>query len=243
MRSTAKRVGEEFVLNGTKQFITNGGVASVYSVFASEQPELRHKGISCFMVPAKTPGVSHGKKEDKMGQRAADTREVIFQDVHIPARYRLGEGLDGFKIAMATLDESRPVVGATAVGIARAAMEAAVAYAKERKQFGKPIAQQQAIQFMLADMAMKVDAARLLVWHAAWLHDQGKRNSKESAIAKCFAGDTAMQVTTDAVQVLGGYGYMKDYPTEKYMRDAKLNQIYEGTNQIQRIVIAGELLR
>jgi len=243
MRSTAKRVGDEFVINGTKQFITNGGVASLYSVFASEQPELRHKGISCFMVPAKTPGVSHGKKEDKMGQRAADTREVIFQDVHIPARYRLGEGLDGFKIAMATLDESRPVVGATAVGIARAAMEAAVAYAKERKQFGKPIAQQQAIQFMLADMAMKVDAARLLVWHAAWLHDQGMRNSKESAIAKCYAGDTAMQVTTDAVQVLGGYGYMKDYPVEKYMRDAKLNQIYEGTNQIQRLVIAGELLR
>ncbi len=243
MRSTAKRVGDEFVINGTKQFITNGGVASLYSVFASEQPELRHKGISCFMVPAQTPGVSHGKKEDKMGQRAADTREVVFQEVRVPARYRLGQGLDGFKIAMATLDESRPVVGATAVGVARAALEAAVAYAKERKQFGKPIAQLQAIQFMLADMAIKVEAARLLVWHAAWLHDQGMRNSKESAIAKCFAGDTAMQVTTDAVQVLGGYGYMKDYPVEKYMRDAKLDQIYEGTNQIQRLVIAGELLR
>jgi acyl-CoA dehydrogenase len=243
MRSTARRVGEEFVLNGTKQFITNGGVASLYSVFASEQPELRHKGISCFMVPAKTPGVSHGKKEDKMGQRAADTRELVFQDVHVPARYRLGDGLDGFKIAMMTLDESRPVVGSTAVGVARAALEAAVAYAKERKQFGKPIAQLQAIQFMLADMATRVEAARLLVWHAAWLHDKGMRNSKESAIAKCFAGDAAMQVTTDAVQVLGGYGYMKDYPVEKYMRDAKLDQIYEGTNQIQRLVIAGELLR
>jgi len=243
MRSTAKRVGDEYVINGTKQFITNGGVASLYSLFASEQPELRHKGISCFMVPAKTPGVSHGKKEDKMGQRAADTREVVFRDVHVPARDRLGEGLDGFKIAMTTLDASRAAVGAAAVGIARSALEAAVAYAKERKQFGKPIAQQQAIQFMLADMAIKVEAARLLVWRAAWLHDKGVRNSKESAIAKCFAGDTAMQVTVDAVQVLGGYGYMKDYPLEKYMRDAKLHQIYEGTNQIQRLVIAGELMR
>ena len=242
MRSTAKSAGDEYIINGTKQFITNGGVASLYSVFASEQPELRHKGISCFIVPANTPGVGHGKKEDKMGQRAADTREVIFQDVHVPARFRIGEGLDGFKIAMMTLDESRAGVGAAAVGIARAALEAAVAYAKERKQFGKPLAQQQAIQFMLADMAMKVEAARLLVWRAACLHDQGLRNTKESAIAKCFAGDTAMQVSTDAVQVLGGYGYMKDYPVEKYMRDAKLHQIYEGTNQIQRLVIANELL-
>jgi acyl-CoA dehydrogenase len=243
MRSTAKRVGDEYIISGTKQFITNGGVASLYSVFANEQPEQRHKGISCFMVPAKTPGVSHGKKEDKMGQRAADTREVCFQDVRVPAHYRLGEGLDGFKIAMMTLDESRPGVGAAAVGIARAALEAAVSYARERKQFGKPIGEQQAIQFILADMAMKVEAARLLVWQAAYLHDQGLRNTKESAIAKCFAGDTAMQVTTDAVQVFGGYGYMKDYPMEKYMRDAKLHQIYEGTNQIQRLVIANQLLR
>jgi acyl-CoA dehydrogenase len=243
MRSTARRDGDEYVINGTKQFITNGGVASLYAVFASENPELRHKGISCFMVPARTPGVSHGKKEDKMGQRAADTREVCFTDVRVPARYRLGKGFDGFKIAMMTLDESRPGVGAGAVGIARAALELAVAYAKERKQFGKPIAQQQAIQFMLADMAMKVEAARLLIWQAAQLHDQGQRNTKESAIAKCFAGDTAMQVTTDAVQIFGGYGYMKDYPMEKCMRDAKLHQIYEGTNQIQRLVIANELLR
>ena len=243
MRSTAKRVGDEYVINGTKQFITNGGVASLYAVFASEQPELRNKGISCFMVPAKTPGVSLGKKEDKMGQRAADTREMCFQDVRVPAHFRLGKGLDGFKLAMMTLDETRAIDGAAAVGIARAALEVAVAYAKERKQFGKPIAQQQAIQFMLADMAMKLEAARLLVWRAAYLHDQGLRNTKESAIAKCFAGDMAMQVTTDAVQVLGGYGYMKDYPTEKYMRDAKLHQIYEGTNQIQRLVIANELLR
>ena len=243
MRSTARRVGDEYIINGTKQFITNGGVASLYAFFASENIGLGHKGISCFMVPAKTPGISHGKKEDKMGQRAADTREVCFTDVRVPARYRLGKGMDGFKIAMQTLDESRAGVAAAAVGIARAALEAAIAYSKERKQFGQPIAANQAIQFMLADMATKVEAARLLVWQAAHLHDQGLRNSKESAMAKCFAADTAMQVTTDAVQIFGGYGYMKDYPLEKYMRDAKLHQIYEGTNQIQRLVIAGQLLR
>ncbi|MCL4394385.1 MAG: acyl-CoA dehydrogenase family protein [Chloroflexi bacterium] len=243
MRSRAVRVGDEYVINGTKHFITNGGVASLYSFFASEDPSQGHRGISCFMVPANTPGVSRGKKEDKMGQRAADTREVIMTDVHVPARYRVGKGRDGFKIAMMTLDDSRAGVAASAVGIARAALETAVAYAKERRQFGKPIAALQGIQFMLADMSMRVQAARLLVWHAAWLHDQGQRNTLESATAKCFAGDTAMQVATDAVQVLGGYGYMKDYPVEKYMRDAKLHQIYEGTNQVQRAVIAGELLR
>ena len=243
IRSTAKLEGDEYVINGTKQFITNGGVASLYSVFASEDPDLGHHGISAFMVPANTPGVSHGKKENKMGQRATDTREVIFDNVRVPARYRLGEGLDGFKISMMTLDESRPGVGAGAVGIARAALEVATQYAKERVQFGKPIAAQQAIQFMLADMAIKVQAARLLCWEASWLYDNGKRNTKESAIAKCFAGDIAMQVTTDAVQILGGYGYMKEYPVEKYMRDAKLHQIYEGTNQIQRLVIARQMLR
>ena len=243
MRSTATRDGDEFIINGTKHFITNGGVASLYSVFANEDLSAGHKGISCFMVPANMPGVSRGKKEDKMGQRAADTREVIFENARVPARYRLGKGRDGFKIAMMTLDDSRAGVAAAAVGIARASLDAAVRYAKERVQFGKPIAQQQGIQFMLADMAIKVEAARMLVWQAANLHDQGLRNTKESAIAKCFAGDTAMQVSTDAVQVLGGYGYMKDYPVEKYMRDAKLHQIYEGTNQIQRLVIANELLR
>ncbi len=243
MRSTARREGDEYVINGAKHFISNGGVASLYSVFAKEDPELGHKGISAFMVPANTPGVKPGKKEDKMGQRTTDTSEVIFEDVHIPARFRLGEGHDGFKIALMTLDESRAGVGAAAVGIARAAMEAAIAYAKERVQFGKPIAAQQAIQFMLADMAKKIAAARLLCWHAAWLRDNGQRNTMESAMAKCFAGDTAMEVTTDAVQILGGYGYIKDYPVEKYMRDAKLHQIYEGTNQIQRLVIARQLLR
>jgi acyl-CoA dehydrogenase len=242
MRTTAKREGDEFVINGTKHFITNGGVASLFSVFAVEDPEMGHRGISAFMVPAEFPGVSSGKKENKMGQRTTDTREVIFNNVRIPARYRIGEGLDGFKIAMKTFDESRSMVGSTAVGIARAAMEVATAYSKERIQFGKPIAAQQAIQFMLADMAIKVDAARLLCWKAAWMHDNGIPNTKESAAAKCYAGDIAMEVSTDAVQVLGGYGYMKEYPVEKYMRDAKLHQIFEGTNQIQRIIIARQLL-
>ena len=242
MRTTARREGDEYVINGAKRFITNGGVASLYSVFAKEDPQAGHRGISAFVVPADTPGVKMGKKENKMGQRSTDTREVIFDQVCIPARYRLGAGLDGFKIAMMTLDESRAGVGAAAVGIARAAMQAAIAYAKERAQFGRPIATQQAIQFMLADMEMKISAARFLCWQAAWLTDNGQRNSMESASAKCFAGDIAMQVTTDAVQIFGGYGYMKEYPVEKYMRDAKLHQIFEGTNQIQRLVIARHLL-
>ncbi len=242
MRSTARLEGDEYVINGTKSFITNGSVASIYSLFAMEDPELGNKGFSAFMVPADTPGITIGKKENKMGQRTADTREVIFQEVRIPARYRLGKGLDGFKIAMMTLDESRATVGAAAVGIARAALEVATQYAKERVQFGKPLAGHQAIQFKLADMAMKVNAGRLLCWHAAWLRDNGQRNTMESAMAKCFSGDMAMEVTTEAVQILGGYGYMKDYPVEKYMRDAKLHQIYEGTNEIQRMVIARALL-
>ena len=242
MRSTARLEGDEYVINGTKNFITNGGVASLLSVFAMEDPELGNKGFSAFMVPADAPGITIGKKENKMGQRTADTREVIFQDVRIPARFRLGNGFDGFKIAMMTLDESRATVGSAAVGIARAALEISTGYAKERVQFGKPIAGHQAIQFMLANMAMKVNAGRLLCWHAAWLKDNGHRNTMESAMAKCFTGDMAMEVTTDAVQILGGYGYMKDYPVEKSMRDAKLHQIYEGTNEIQRMVIARALL-
>jgi acyl-CoA dehydrogenase len=243
MRTTAVREGDEFIINGTKQFITNGNTASLHSVFAKEDPEQGHRGISAFMVPAETPGVSAGKKENKMGNRSSPTSEVIFNNVRIPAYYRLGEGLDGFKIAMMTLDESRAGVGASAVGVARAAMEVATEYSKERVQFGKPISALQAVQFMLADMAIKVEGARLLCWKAAWMHDHGMQNSKESAIAKCYAGDIAMQVTTDAVQVLGGYGYMKEYPVEKYMRDAKLHQIWEGTAQIQRLVIARQLLK
>jgi acyl-CoA dehydrogenase len=243
MRTTARLEGDYYVINGAKRFITNGGVASLYVVFAKEAPELGHRGISAFVVLAGTPGLSVGKKENKMGQRATDTSEVILENVCVPARYRLGKGLDGFKISMICLDESRAGVGSGAVGVARAALEAAIAYSKERVQFGQPIASQQAIQFLLADMAMKVSAARWLCWHAAWLWDQGQRNTKESAYAKCYASDVAMEVTTNAVQILGGYGYMKEYPTEKLMRDAKLFQIYEGTNQIQRLVIARELLR
>lgn len=242
MRTTAKRDGDEYVINGTKRFITNGPVAALYSVFAMEDPDQGHKGISAFVVPADSSGVSPGKKENKMGNRSSPTSEVIFEEVRIPARFRLGEGMDGFKIAMRTLDESRAGVGASATGVARAALEAATSYAKERIQFGRPISNLQAIQFMLADMAIKVDAARLLCWRAAWLYDHGHRNTKESAMAKCFAGDIAMQVTTDAVQVFGGYGYMKEYPVEKYMRDAKLHQIWEGTNQIQRLVVARQHL-
>jgi acyl-CoA dehydrogenase len=242
LRTTALPDGDDYMINGTKRFISNGGVANLYSVFGLEDPKQGHRGISAFMVPAEYPGVKLGKKENKMGQRSTDTREVIFDNVRIPSRFRLGEGLDGFKIAMRTLDESRAGVGAAAVGIARAALDAAIAYSKERVQFGSPIASNQAIQFMLADMAKKISGARLLCWHAAWLNDNGLRNSMESAMAKCFAGDTAMEVTTDAVQIFGGYGYMKEYPVEKYMRDAKLHQIYEGTNQIQRLVIARQLL-
>jgi acyl-CoA dehydrogenase len=243
VRTRARADGDEFIIHGTKQFITNGGVASLYTVFATEDPTMGYKGISGFMVPAGLPGISVGKKENKMGQRATDTSEVVFDDVRIPARYRLGEGHDGFRISMHMLDESRAGVGAGAVGLARAALDAAAEYAKERVQFDQPIARQQAIQFMLAEMAMKIDAARLLCWHAAWMYDNGQRNTRESAEAKCFATDVAMEVTTNAVQIFGGYGYMKDHPVEKYMRDAKLFQIYEGTNQIQRLVIARDLLR
>lgn len=243
MRTRARRVGDEYVIEGTKRFITNGGVANLYSVFARSGPEAGYKGISAFMVPVDTAGLSLGKREDKMGQRSTDTREVIFEEVRIPSRFRLGEGGDGFKIAMMTLDASRPVVGSQAVGIARAAFEAAVAYVKQQVLPDSPVVASQGIQFMLADMAMKVEAARLSCWHAAWLGDHGHRNTKESAIAKCFASDIAVEVTTDAVQVLGWSGYVKDHPVERYMRDAKAHQIFEGSNQIQRLVIARQLLR
>ena len=242
VRTRARRDGDFYILNGTKRFITNGGVARLYTVTATLDPGLRHRGLVILMVPSDLRGVSAGKKEDKMGQRAASTAEVIFEDVRVPVENRLGEEREGFELLMETLDKIRAEVGAAAVGVARAAMEAAVRYAKEREQFGQPIASFQGIQFMLADMAIKVEAARLLVWQAAWMADQGLRNSYESAIAKCFAADSAMKITTDAVQVFGGYGYMKEYPVEKYMRDAKLLQIYEGTSEIQRLVISRWLL-
>jgi acyl-CoA dehydrogenase len=242
MSTTAKGDGDTYILNGTKTFITNGSVASLYTVFATRDKSLRHHGIAGFIVPADTPGISHGKKFDKMGQRASDTAEVVFEDVRVPRANLLGREDEGFRIAMVTLDRTRPMIAAMSVGLARAAMEAAVQYAKQRVTFGMPIGQHQAVQLLIADMAKDIEAARLLTWHSAWLIDRGHRASKESSVAKCFATDIAMRVTTDALQVFGGYGYMKDLPLEKYMRDAKLMQIYEGTNQIQRLVIARHLL-
>jgi acyl-CoA dehydrogenase len=242
MSTTARLDGDSYILNGAKTFITNGSVASLYTVFATRDRSLGHKGIAGFIVPADTPGVSHGKKFDKMGQRASDTAEVIFDEVRLPRANLLGQEDEGFKIAMVTLDRTRPMIAAMSVGLARAALEAAIQYAKERQTFGMPIGHHQAVQLLLADMAKDIEAARLLTWQCAWLIDQGQRATKESSFAKCFASDIAMRVTTDAVQIFGGYGYMKDLPLEKYMRDAKLMQIYEGTNQIQRIVIARHLL-
>jgi len=241
--STAKKVGAKYILNGSKTFITNGGVADYYIVFASVDRALGHKGITAFWVPRELTGVSVGKKEDKMGQRAANTTDVIFDQVEIPAGCRIGEEGQGFKIIMQTFNHSRPGVGASAVGVARSAMEYALKYASEREQFGLPILMHQAVMFMLADMAKDIEAGRLLTWQAAWKGSQGLDNSKEAAIAKVFCGDMAMKVTTDAVQVLGGYGYIKDYPVEKLMRDAKVFQIYEGTAQIQRLLIGRALMK
>jgi len=241
--TTAKLVGDEYVLNGTKCFITNGGVADLFAIFASTDKEKKHKGLSCFVVTSDMAGVSAGKEEDKMGQRASNTTEVILEDVRVPKANRLGKEGDGFKIAMVTLDKARPGVAASSVGVARAALEYAAEYSKQRVQFGKPIAMNQAIQFMLADMAVKVELARLMVYKSAWQVDNGERNTLHAAIGKLYASDIAMEVTTDAVQIYGGYGYMREYPVEKLMRDAKLLQIYEGTNQVQRMVIAREVLR
>jgi acyl-CoA dehydrogenase len=240
--TTAKLVGDEYVLNGTKCFITNAGVADLFTIFASTDKEKKHRGLSCFIVTSDMAGVSAGKEEDKMGQRASNTAEIILEDVRVPKENLLGKEGDGFKIAMQTLDKARPGVAASSVGVARAALEYAAEYSKQRIQFGKPIAMNQAIQFMIADMAVKVELARLMVFKSAWLTDNGERNTLPAAIAKLYASDIAMEVTTEAVQIYGGYGYMREYPVEKLMRDAKLLQIYEGTNQIQRMVIAREVL-
>jgi acyl-CoA dehydrogenase len=241
MRTRAVRKGDTYVLNGSKCFITNGGYADWYTVYAKTDPDAGHRGISAFVVP-KDDTVVVDKKEDKMGQRASNTATITFNDVEVPAANLIGEENKGFKIAMMTLDRTRPGVAAMAVGIARAAFEFATEYSKERVQFGVPIAMHQAIQFMIADMATKVEAARLLVWNSAVLLDQGVRNSKVSSMAKRFAADSAMEITVDAVQVYGGYGFIKEYPVEKLMRDAKIMQLYEGTSQIQRLVIAKEVL-
>ncbi len=243
MRSRAVKKGDEYILNGTKHFISNGSVAQMLTVFACTDPEQKHRSLSAFAVPADSRGITRRHMGEKMGHRASDTAEIVFEDVHVPACNRLGNEGDGFKIAMETFNVTRIGVGAHGVGIARAALEASVKFAKERQQFGQPIANYEGIQFMLADMAMKVETARLATRYAAWLADSKKPYSYASAIAKCYGSDVAMQVTTDAVQIHGGYGYMAEFKVEKYMRDAKLLQIYEGTNQIQRLVIAKALLK
>ncbi|NOZ06908.1 MAG: acyl-CoA dehydrogenase [Chloroflexi bacterium] len=238
LSTTAVRKGDHYVLNGQKRFISNGGIADVYVVFATVDKSRGHEGITAFVVPGDTPGIVAGKKEKKMGIRASHTGDVIFEDVELSVENRLGEEGQGFLIAMKVFEHTRPGVGAGAVGIARAAYEYALQYANERVQFGKPIISKQAIRFLLADMATQIDAARLLVWRAAWMNDQGLPVNKEASMAKAFASDVAMRATTDAVQILGGYGYMRDYPVEKWMRDAKITQIYEGTSQIQRVIIS-----
>ena len=241
MRTRAVKKGDKYVLNGSKCFITNGGYADWYTVYAKTDPDAGHRGISAFVVP-KDDTVIVDKKEDKMGQRASNTATITFNDTEIPAENLLGEENKGFKVAMMTLDRTRPGVAAMATGIARAAFEMAVDYSKERVQFGVPIAMHQAIQFMIADMSTKIHLSRLATWNSAVLLDQGRRNTIESSHAKRFAADTAMEVTTDAVQVFGGYGFIKEYKVEKFMRDAKIMQLYEGTAQIQRLVIARETL-
>jgi acyl-CoA dehydrogenase len=241
LKTTAERRGDEYVLNGSKTFITNAGYAAWTVVFAKTDPSKGHRGISAFIVPMDAPGVQIETHLDKMGQRATDTSAFALADVVVPAANRLGGEGDGFKIAMKTLDFTRPGTAIGAVGVAQAAYELAVQYAKERVTFDVPIAMHQGVSFMIADMATEIEAARLLTWQAAWMLDQGERATLHSSFAKRFAADTAMKVTTDAVQVFGGYGYMKEYPVEKLMRDAKLFQIYEGTSQIQRLVIAKEI--
>lgn len=244
IETTARKEGDYYILNGTKQWITNGGEAGIYTVFAMTDKTKGARGCSCFIVEKDTPGFTFGKKENKMGIRASATRELIFEDCKVPAQNRLGREGIGFITAMKVFDKSRPMVGAQAVGIARGAFEAAARYAQQRQQFGKPISSFQAIQFMLADMATQIEAARALVFQTAKMVDAGLNSyTKESAMCKYFASDVAMKVTTDAVQILGGYGYMKEYPVEKMMRDAKILQIYEGTNQIQRSIVAANILK
>lgn len=238
MRTTAKFDGSDYILNGSKIFITNGGEADIYVVFALTDPENKQKGATAFIIEKDFPGFSVGKKEKKMGIRSSPTTEIIFEDCKVPAENRLGDEGDGFKIAMMTLDGGRNGIAAQAVGIAQGALDAAIDYARERHQFGKPIAAQQGISFKLADMATNVEAARLLTYQAAWLESEGLPYGKQSAMSKLFAGDAAMKVTTEAVQIFGGYGYTKDYPVERFMRDAKITQIYEGTQEIQRLVIS-----
>lgn len=243
IRTQIKDGGDHWIVSGEKMWITNAGYADLFVVYGTIDSNLKHKGISAVVMDPKSPGVEIGKKEDKMGHRSSDTRGVKFNNVKVPKENMLGKPGDGWAIAMSTLDHSRPLVASSALGGAQRALDLSVQYSKERIQFGVPIAKHQAVQFMIAEMGMKVEAARLLVHKAAWLCDQGVRNTDVASYAKAFASDSCMQITTDAVQIYGGYGYSKEYPVEKLMRDAKLIQIYEGTSQIQRLVMARELLK
>ncbi len=243
IKTTANKVGDHYILNGNKMFITGGTVAGYYTVFAYTDPTQRYNGMSCFIVDRDWEGVSVGKPFDKMGQHASDTAEVVFEDVKVPASHLLGQEGQGFIVAMKVFDRSRPPTSAGAVGVAQRAVDESIQYAKERTTWGKPLWQHQVMGHMIAEMAMEVEAARLLVWKAAWSVDAGQRNTTAAAYAKAYAADMAMKVTTDAVQVFGGYGYMSEYPVEKLMRDAKIFQIYEGTSQIQRSIVVRELFR
>ncbi|MDH3730109.1 MAG: acyl-CoA dehydrogenase family protein [Acidimicrobiia bacterium] len=242
IRTRAVRDGDEWVLTGSKRFISNAGVATIYTIFAKTEPDAGARGISCFLVPADAPGFEVGKYEDKMGLRGSPTGELIFNEVRVPADALVGDEGEGMRIAMMTLDRSRPGIAAQALGIAQGALDLALDYAKERRQFDRPIIDFQAVGFMLADMDIQIRAARHLVYEAHAMVDRDDPElTRVAAIAKTFASDTAMAVTTNAVQVLGGYGYIKDFPAERYMRDAKITQLYEGTNQIQRVVISRRL--
>jgi len=241
IKTVARRVGDDYELNGSKMWITNGGVADWYFVLAYTDPAQRHRGMSAFIVDRASAGIEVGKKEWNMGQHASDTRALTFTQVKVPAANRLGREGEGFKIAMAAFDHTRPIVSAAAVGLARSAMDHAIRYAQERHAFGVPIAAHQSVSFMVAEMAMGIEAARLLVWQAATTIDRGERNTRYAAMAKAFAADMAMKTALDAVQVFGGYGFSSEYPVEKLMRDAKVFQIYEGTSQIQRLIIAKEI--
>lgn len=243
IKTTIKDGGDHWIVNGEKMWITNAGYADLFVVYGTIDPALKHKGISALVMDPKSEGVILGKKEDKMGHRSSDTRGVRFNNVKVPKENMLGNPGDGWNIAMKTLDHSRPLVASSALGGSQHALDLSIQYSKERIQFGVPISKHQAVQFMIAEMGMKVEASRLLVYKAAWMCDQNIKNTEIASYAKAFASDSCMQITTDAVQVYGGYGYSKEYPVEKLMRDAKLIQIYEGTSQIQRLVMARELLK
>ncbi len=243
IKTTAVKKGDDYVINGAKMWITNASVARWYFLLAVTDPKAKHKGLTGFVVPANSKGIKVGKKEKNLGQRCSDTRGITFEDLVVPSKYRLGNEGDGFKIAMAAFDHTRPLVASGAVGVAKAAMEHAIDYSLTRQTFGVPIAQHQAIAFMIAEMARDIEAARLLVQKACWAIDKGERNTLNAAYAKAFAADSAMRIATDAVQIFGGYGYSTEYPVEKLMRDAKIFQIYEGTSQIQRLIIAREIIK